>query len=136
MLDGTDVPVIKRYVVEGQNYYYHNQQHPGSPIKDSVQVYYQFKNEEKAASAADAGGRAARLSAGLEGRRAVRRRRPHHAHAEGRDAERQDRQRFDVICERKQTDFEKIAANVYEFEYEITLRNHKASAISVEVNER
>ena len=33
---------------------------------------------------------------------------------------------FDVTCERKQTDFEKIASNVYEFEYEITLRNHKA----------
>ena len=48
LLDGTDVPVIKRYVVEGQNYYYHNAMHPGSPIKDSVQVYYQFKNEEKA----------------------------------------------------------------------------------------
>jgi hypothetical protein len=48
MFDGTDVPVSKRYVVEGQNYYYHNQQHPGSPIKDSVQVYYQFRNEEKA----------------------------------------------------------------------------------------
>jgi hypothetical protein len=47
MFSGTDVPVTKRYVVEGQNYYYHNQQHPGSPIKDSVQVYYQFRNEEK-----------------------------------------------------------------------------------------
>ena len=42
---------------------------------------------------------------------------------------------FDVISERKQTDFQKISTNVYEFEYEITLRNHKASAISVEVNE-
>jgi len=40
-----------------------------------------------------------------------------------------------VICERKQTDFEKIATNVYEVEYEITLRNHKATAIGVEVNE-
>ena len=42
---------------------------------------------------------------------------------------------FDVICERKQTDFQKIATNVYEFEYEITLRNHKATPIQVEVNE-
>jgi hypothetical protein len=42
----------------------------------------------------DAGRRAARVSAGLEGRHAVRRRRPHHAHAEGRDAEHQDRQRL------------------------------------------
>ena len=39
------------------------------------------------------------------------------------------------ICERKQIDFQKIASNVYEFEYEITLRNHKATAVSVEVNE-
>ena len=35
---------------------------------------------------------------------------------------------FDVVCERKQIDFEKIAGNVYEVEYEITLRNHKADA--------
>ena len=42
---------------------------------------------------------------------------------------------FDVVCERKQTDFQKIASNVYEVEYEITLRNHKATPITVEVNE-
>jgi hypothetical protein len=42
---------------------------------------------------------------------------------------------FDVVCERKQTGFEKIAGSTYEFEYEITLRNHKTAPISVEVNE-
>ena len=42
---------------------------------------------------------------------------------------------FDVVAERKQVDFEKIAANVYEVEYEVVLRNHKTSPISVEVNE-
>ncbi len=51
MLDGTGVPVQKRYVVEGQSYYYRNAQHPGAPMKDVVQVFYQFKNEAKAASA-------------------------------------------------------------------------------------
>jgi len=40
-----------------------------------------------------------------------------------------------VVCERKQTDFERISTNVYEIEYEITLRNHKGTAINVEVNE-
>ena len=35
---------------------------------------------------------------------------------------------FDVVCERKQIDFQKIAGNIYEVEYEITLRNHKADA--------
>ena len=29
LLTGTDVPVIKRYVVEGQSYYYQNVMHPG-----------------------------------------------------------------------------------------------------------
>src|SRR5262249_1866679 len=42
---------------------------------------------------------------------------------------------FDVVCERKQTDFQRIATNVYELEYEITLRNHKSNGVNVEVNE-
>jgi hypothetical protein len=42
---------------------------------------------------------------------------------------------FDVVAERKQTDFERIAGNVYEVAYEVTLRNHKATPITVEVNE-
>jgi hypothetical protein len=42
---------------------------------------------------------------------------------------------FDVVAERKQTDFKKIATNVYEMEFEITLRNHKDSSINVQVNE-
>ena len=48
MLGATGFPVQKRYVVDGQAFYYRNAQHPGAPIKDVVQVFYQFKNEEKA----------------------------------------------------------------------------------------
>ena len=40
-----------------------------------------------------------------------------------------------MVCERNQIDFEKIAASTYDVEYEITLRNHKATPITVEVNE-
>ena len=42
---------------------------------------------------------------------------------------------FDVVCERNQVDFEKIGPNVYEVEYAITLRNRKSTPITVEVNE-
>ena len=42
---------------------------------------------------------------------------------------------FDVVCERKETDFRKISDRVYEFEYEIALRNHKTSDVNVEVRE-
>ena len=42
---------------------------------------------------------------------------------------------FDVVCERKQVDFERIADNVYEMAFEITLRNHKSAPMTVQVNE-
>ncbi len=136
LLEGTDVPVVKRYVVEGQNYYYRNVMHPGSPIKDSVQVYYQFRNEEKA-------GLGLPMPAGVlrvyqqdskGGVQFVGEDRIMHT-PKDETLNVKIGNAFDVICERKQTDFTKIATNVYEFEYEITLRNHKASAINVEVNE-
>ena len=40
-----------------------------------------------------------------------------------------------MICERKQTDFQKIAGGTYDVEYEVTLRNHKSTPVTVEVNE-
>jgi hypothetical protein len=42
---------------------------------------------------------------------------------------------FDIVAERKQTDYKKIADRVHEMEFEITLRNHKDTPIAVEVNE-
>jgi len=136
MFDGTDIPVLKRYVVEGQNYYYHNQQHPGSPIKDSVEVYYQFKNEVKS-------GLGLPMPAGVlrvyqqdskGGVQFVGEDRIMHT-PKDETLNVKIGNAFDVICERNQIDFQKISPNVYEFEYEITIRNHKASAINVEVNE-
>ena len=136
MFDGTDVPVIKRYVVEGQSHYYHNQIHPGSPIKDSVQVYYQFKNDEKA-------GLGIPMPAGVlrvdqqdskGGTQFVGEDRIMHT-PKDETLNIKIGNAFDVICERNQTNFQKIATNVYELDYEITLRNHKATAINVDVNE-
>jgi hypothetical protein len=136
MLTGTAVPTTKRYVVNGQYHYYRNPRQTGSPIKDVVQVFYQFKNEQKA-------GLGLAMPAGTvrvyqaDSKEAV------HFVGEDRISHTPKDETinikignaFDVICERKQTDFRKIANNVYELEYEITLRNHKGSAVSVEVNE-
>jgi hypothetical protein len=136
LLEGTDVPVNKRYVVEGQQWYYHNQRHPGSPIKDLVQVYYQFKNEEK-------GGLGVPMPAGVlrvyqqdskGGVQFVGEDRIMHT-PKDETLNIKIGNAFDVVCERNQIDFQRISSNVYEFEYEITIRNHKATAVSVEVNE-
>ena len=136
MLNATSFPIQKRYVVDGQAFYYRNAQHPGSPIKDVVQVFYQFKNEQ-------AGGLGMPMPAGTV--------RVYQADSKGGvqfvgedriDHTPKDEtlnlkigNAFDVVCERKQTDFEKIASGVYDVEYEITLRNHKGVPVTVEVNE-
>ena len=136
MLTGTGVPIRKRYVVDGQEFYYRNGQHPGSPIKDVVQVYYQFRNEER-------GGLGMPMPAGVVrvyqsdskgGTQFVGEDRIGHT-PKDEPLNLKIGNAFDVTCERNQIDFAKIAPNVYEFEYEITLRNHKAAPITVDVNE-
>jgi hypothetical protein len=42
---------------------------------------------------------------------------------------------FDVVAERRQTDYRKLADNLFEDAFEVTLRNHKDTAITVEVRE-
>jgi hypothetical protein len=42
---------------------------------------------------------------------------------------------FDVVAERRQTDFQRVAPNIFELEYEVVVRNHKATPVTVEVNE-
>ena len=136
MLTGTGVPVRKRYVVEGQSFYYRNGQHPGSPLKDVVQVYYQFRNEER-------GGLGMPMPSGVirvyqadskGGTQFVGEDRIGHT-PKDEELNLKIGHAFDVTCERNQVDFEKIASNVYELEYAITLRNHKATPITVDVDE-
>jgi len=136
LLQGSGIPVEKHFVVNGQNFYYHNQQNPGSPIKDNVMVFYKFKNEEKS-------GLGMPMPAGTV--------RVYQKDSKGSvlfvgedriDHTPKDEvlsvhigNAFDVVSERKQTDYKKIESRTWEMEFEITLRNHKDSPITVEVNE-
>jgi hypothetical protein len=136
MLEGSGVPIHKRYVVEGQNFYYHNAQHPGAPIRDVVQVFYQFKNEQRAGLGLPMPAGVVRVyqedSSG--GAQFVGEDRIDHT-PKDETLNLKIGNAFDVVSERNQIDFEKIGSGVYELEYEITLRNHKAAPITVEVNE-
>lgn len=136
LLNGSGVAVRKRFLVQGQSMYYRNAHHPGSPLKDLVRVYYQFANDGRA-------GLGVPLPAGIV--------RVYQADSKGgAQFAGEDRiehtpkdetltlhvgNAFDVVCERKQTDFRKIAPGVHDVEFEITLRNHKDAPIAVEVNE-
>ena len=136
MLGATRFPVQKRYVVDGQAFYYRNVQHPGAPIKDVVQVYYQFKNEAQAGLGMPMPAGVIRVyqSDSKGGVQFVGEDRINHT-PKDETLNLKIGNAFDVVCERKQTDFQKIASGVYEVEYEITLRNHKAAPITVQVNE-
>jgi hypothetical protein len=136
MLGATGFPVQKRYVVNGQAFYYRNAQNPGAPLKDVVQVFYQFKNEQPAGLGMPMPAGVIRVyqSDSKGGVQFVGEDRIDHT-AKDETLNLKIGNAFDVVCERKQTDFERIAPNVYEVEYEITLRNHKSSPVTVEVNE-
>jgi hypothetical protein len=136
LLQGSGVPVEKIYMVNGQSYYYRNQQAPGAPLKDPVMVYYKFKNEEK-------NGLGIPLPAGNV--------RVYQKDSKGgilfAGEDRIDHtpkdenvnihigNAFDVVAEHKQTDYKRIDTHTWEMEFEITLRNHKDGPVTVQVNE-
>jgi hypothetical protein len=136
LLTGTNIPVEKYLSVEGQQYFYRNPQGIGNAIPQPVKVYYRFKNDEKS-------GLGMPLPAGIV--------RVYQADSRGAtqfagentiDHTPKDEtlriyvgNAFDVVCERKQMDFKKLASDVYEMAYQISLRNHKAGPVTVEVRE-
>lgn len=136
LLTGTGIPVEKYLLVEGQQYWFRNPQGIGNPIPQPVKVLYRFKNDEKS-------GLGMPLPAGTV--------RVYQADSKGGvqfvgedriDHTPKDEtlkihvgDAFDVVCERKQMDYKKISSNVAEMEYQVTLRNHKDSAVTVEVRE-
>jgi hypothetical protein len=136
LLNGTNIPVEKYLSVEGQPYYYRNPQGIGNAIPQPVKVFYRFKNDEKS-------GLGMPLPAGTV--------RVYQADSKGgvqfggedsiSHTPKDEQLRiyvgnaFDVVCERKRTDYKRLAPDLFELEYEISLRNHKDSAVGVEVRE-
>jgi hypothetical protein len=136
MLGATAFPVRKRYVVDGQHVYYRNAQNPGSPIKDSVKVFYELKNETKAGLGMPMPSGTVRVyqADSKGGTHFVGEDRIGHT-PKDETLNLRIGTAFDIVAERKQVDFQKISTNVYELEYQVVLRNHKATPITVEVNE-
>ena len=128
--------VEKVFEVDGESYYYQNAQSPGQPVKEPVKVLIKFKNVE-------ANSLGIPLPAGTI--------RVYQGDSKGRvqfigedriDHTPKDEtvslhigNAFDVVAERKQTDFQRLGSRSVEVEYEISLRNHKPDPITVFVNE-
>lgn len=136
LLEGSGVPVEKLFVVNGQNFYYRNAQNPGSPLKDPVMVFYKFKNEEKSGLGIPLPGGNVRVYQ-KDSKGGVLFIGEDHIDHTPKDefVTVKIGNAFDVVAERKQTDFKKLSDRLYEMEYAITLRNHKDTPVTVEVNE-
>src|SRR5256886_5842409 len=122
LLQGSGVPVEKIFMVNGQSYYYRNQQNPGAPLKDPVMVYYKFKNEEKAGLGIPlpAGNVRAYQKDSKGGILFAGEDRIDHT-PKDENVNIHIGNAFDVVAEHKQTDYKSISSHVWEMEFEITL---------------
>ncbi|MGO8814192.1 MAG: DUF4139 domain-containing protein [Terriglobia bacterium] len=136
LLSAAGATIEKVFEVDGQSYYYQNAQSPGQAVKEPVKVFIKFKN-------AEANSLGVPLPAGTV--------RVYQGDSKGRvqfigedriDHTPKDEtvslhigNAFDVVAERKQTDFQRLGQHSVELEYEISLRNHKPDPITVVVNE-
>lgn len=136
LLTASGVTVSKSLVVEGQQYYFRNPSGLGNPIPQTVMVYYTFQNSEKSqlGMPLPAGTMRVYLADSKGGVQYLGE--DHINHTPKDETVRiYTGNAFDVVCERKETDYKKIASNVAEFEYQITVRNHKDTAVTVDVRE-
>lgn len=136
LLDASAVPVTKIYEVNGQNYYYRQALRPGAPVKDPVQVYYKFQNAEKSNLGMPLPAGTIRIYQSDSHGNVQFAGEDNISHTpKDEELSLHVGDAFDVVAERKQTDFKSLGGNTYEMEYEITLRNHKDAPITVQVNE-
>jgi hypothetical protein len=136
LLAAAGAAIDKVFQVDGESYYYQNPQSPGQPVKEPVKVFIKFKNSE-------ANSLGIPLPAGTV--------RVYQGDSKGRvqfigedriDHTPKDEtvslhigNAFDVVAERKQTDYQRLGSRTVEEEFEISLRNHKPDPITVDVNE-
>jgi len=134
LLTGTGVKCAKKYEYRGQEFYYSQQLPPME--EEHVSVLLEFRNEE-------ANGLGIPLPAGVM--RIYQEDSEKMLQFAGEDRiehtpkDENVRLRmgsaFDVVAQHVQKDYQRIAPNIHESSYEITVRNHKESAIIVDVVE-
>ena len=136
LLDSTGVHIDKLFKVDGQSFYFRNPQRPGEPFKDPVQVHLKFKNSQDNSLGQPLPAGTVRVYQGDSKGRVQFIGEDHIDHTpKDETLDLHIGNAFDIVEERKQTDFKTFGSNTYEMAFEVTLRNHKPEPITVEVNE-
>jgi len=135
MVDAGNISVKKELVLKGANYYYYSQYGDQMP-QQKVGVFVEFQNKKE-------NNLGIPLPKGIV--RVYKRDSEGSLQFVGEDSidhtPKDEKVRimlgdaFDVVGSRKQTDWKKIAKNVYEASFEVVLRNHKKEDVAVKVVE-
>lgn len=136
LLEAAGFDVKKEFVLSGQRYYYTNYNNPGQPIKEKVGVYMQFRNSQqnKLGMPLPAGTVRLYKKDDQGNQQFIGEDKIDHT-PKDEDVRVKVGDAFDIVAERKQTDYKVIARNVYEYAYEIKIRNHKDGPVTIVVNE-
>ena len=136
LLSASNFNVKKELVLNGQQYYYRGYNNPGAPVKEKVGVFVEFKNSKENSLGQPLPAGVVRVykadQTGAQqfiGESNI----DHTPKDESVRVKLGDA--FDVVAERKQTDYKVISQRVIEYAYEIRIRNHKEEAVTVVVNE-
>lgn len=136
LLEAAGVGAHKQFVIYGQPYYYRGYNNPGEPIKEKIGVYIEFANSEKNGLGLPLPAGIVRLykadSAG--GQQFIGEDRIDHT-PKDEAVKVKVGDAFDLVGERKMMDYKVIGHRVYEYAYQITIRNHKKEDATVIVNE-
>ncbi|HBB95658.1 MAG TPA: DUF4139 domain-containing protein [Blastocatellia bacterium] len=137
LLEAAGFDVKKEFVLNGQRYYYTGYNNPGAAIKEKVGVFVQFRNAQtnKLGMPLPAGTIRLYKKDDQGNQQFIGEDRIDHT-PKDEDVRVKVGDAFDIVAERKQTDYKVIASgHVYEYAYEIKIRNHKDSPVTVVVNE-
>jgi len=137
LLEAAGFDVKKEFVLNGQHYYYTNYNNPGQPIKEKVGVYVQFRNaqQNKLGMPLPAGTIRLYKKDDKGNQQFIGEDKIDHT-PKDEDVRVKVGDAFDIVAERKQTDYKVVVSgHLYEFAYEIKIRNHKDGPITVVVNE-
>lgn len=137
LLEAAGFNVAKEFVINGQHYYYTGYNNPGAAIKEKVGVYMQFRNSQqnKLGMPLPAGTIRLYKRDDKGGQQFIGEDKIDHT-PKDEEVRVKVGDAFDIVAERKQIDYRVIVSgHLYEYAYEIKIRNHKNGPVSVIVNE-
>jgi len=137
LLETAGFDVKKEFVLNGQRYYYTGYNNPGQAIKEKVGVYMQFRNSQqnKLGMPLPAGTIRLYKKDDKGNQQFIGEDKIDHT-PKDEDVRVKVGDAFDIVAERKQTDYKVLASgHLYEYAYEIKIRNHKDGPVTVVVNE-